>query len=73
MHIEMPWLPKQGFVAGGAAAMPVTGGLGLARRLRLHNHAPQQRARGLALHQAATDELGGNRLGGAAEEGLGEG
>jgi len=26
----------------------------------------------LALHQQATDEFGGNLLGGAAEEGLGE-
>ena len=26
----------------------------------------------LALHQQATDELGGNQLGGAGEEGLGE-
>ncbi len=27
----------------------------------------------MAFHQQATDELGGNQLGGAAEEGLGEG
>jgi len=28
--------------AGAAAAIPVTGGLALAIRLRFHNHAPQQ-------------------------------
>jgi hypothetical protein len=53
--------------------MSVTGGLTLAIRLRFHNHAPEQRARWLALHQQAADELGGNLLGGAGEEGLGEG
>ena len=41
-------------------------------RLRFHNHAPQQLAIRLALHQQAADELGGDDLGGAAEEGLGE-
>jgi len=35
-------------------------------------HAPQQLATFLALHQQAADELGGNELGGAGEEGLGE-
>ncbi len=39
----------------------------------LYNHAPQQRAICLAFHQQAADELGGNLLGGAGEEGLGEG
>ncbi len=53
--------------------MPVAGGLGLAIRLRFHNHAPQQLARGLAFHQQAADELGGNDFGGAGEEGLGKG
>ena len=41
-------------------------------RLRFHNHAPQQLAIRLALHQQAADEVGGNLLGGAAEEGVGE-
>jgi hypothetical protein len=50
----------------------VTGGLVLGIRLRFHNHAPQQLASGLAFHQQAADELGGNQLGGAAEEGLGQ-
>ncbi len=53
--------------------MPVAGGLGLAIRLRFHNYAPEQRARWLAFHQQAADELGGNHLSGAGEEGLGEG
>ena len=34
---------------------------------------PQQLAIGLALHQQAADELGGNLLGGATEEGVREG
>jgi len=51
--------------------MPVAGGLGLAIRLRFHNHAPQQLAIRLAFHQQAANELGGNLLGGAGEECLG--
>jgi hypothetical protein len=51
----------------------VASGLVLRIRLRFHNHAPQQLAIGLAFHQKASDELGGDLLGGAAEEGLGEG
>jgi hypothetical protein len=49
----------------------VAGGLGLAIRLRFHNHAPQQFAIGLAFHQQAADEVGGDQLGRASEEGLG--
>ena len=52
--------------------MPVADGLALAIRLRFHNHAPEQRAIGLAFHQQAANELGGNDFGGAGEEGLGE-
>jgi hypothetical protein len=66
-------LTKQRFVAGAAAAMPVAGGVVLGIRLRFHNHAPQQLARGLAFHQQAADEVGGNQLGGAGEEGVGQG
>jgi len=40
-------------------------------RLRFHNHAPQQLTIGLAFHQQAADELGGDDLGGASEEALG--
>jgi len=50
----------------------VAGGLLLGIRLRFHNHAPQQLATFLAFHQQAADELGGDQLGGAGEEGLGE-
>ena len=52
--------------------MTLAGELGLAIHLRFHNHAPQQLAIRLALHQQAADELGGKLLGGAGEEGVGE-
>ena len=65
-------LTKQGFVARGAAAVAVAGGVVLGIRLGFHNHAPQQLARGLAFHQQAADQIGGNLLGGAAEEVLGQ-
>jgi hypothetical protein len=71
-HIKPPWLTEERFVAGAAAAVPVTGGLALAIRLRLHNHAPKEVAIGLAFHQQAADELGGDDLGGAGEEGSGK-
>jgi hypothetical protein len=44
IDIKPPWLTKESFVAGAAAAMPVAGGLGLAIRLRFHNHAAEQLA-----------------------------
>jgi len=50
----------------------VAGGLLLGIRLRFHNHTPQQLATFLALHQQAADQVGGNLLGGAGEEGWGE-
>ncbi len=52
--------------------MPVTGRFALAIRLRFHNHPPKQLATLLALHQQAADQLGGDLLGGAGEETLGE-
>ena len=73
IDIKPPRLAKQGFVAEAAAAMPVASGVVLVIRLRFHNRAPQQLAIGLAFHQQAADEVGGNQLGGASEEGLGEG
>ncbi len=72
IHIEKPRLTKQRFVAGSAAAVAVAGGFVLRIRLRFHNHAPQQLAIRLPFHQQAADELGGDDLGGAGEEGLGE-
>ena len=72
IDIKPPWLTKQRFVAGGAAPVPVAGRLALAIRLCFHNHAPEQLPSGLALHQQAADELGGNQLCGAGEEALGE-
>ena len=50
----------------------MAGGVVLGIRLCFHNHAPQQLASGLAFHKQAADQLGGNLLGGAGEEGLGE-
>ena len=69
----MPRLSTQGFVARGAIAMPVTGGLALAIRLRIHHLAPQQIASGMAFHQQAADELKGDHLGRAAKRKLGGG
>ena len=73
IYVKTPRLAKQGFVARGAAAVAVAGGVALAIRLRFHNHPPHQLAIRLAFHQQAADELGGDDLlGGAGEEGLGE-
>jgi len=73
-HIDVkpPRRTKQRFVAGGAAAVTVAGGLLLGIHLRFHKYAPQQLATFLALHQQAADELGSDDLGGAGEEVLGE-
>ena len=73
IHIKPPRLTKQRFVAGGAAAVAVAGGVALAIRLRFHNHAPQQRTRGLAFHQQAANQLRCNHLCWATEEGVREG
>jgi len=69
IDVKASRLTKQGFVAGGAAAVAVAGGLLLGIRLSFHNHAQQQLAIRMAFHQQAADELGGNNLGGAGEEG----
>jgi hypothetical protein len=73
IHVKPPWLTKERFVAWGAAAIAVAGGVVLGIRLRFNNHAPQQLATFLAFHQQATNELGGNNLRWAAEEGVGQG
>jgi hypothetical protein len=72
IHTKTPRLTKQRFVAGSAAAVAVTGGVVLGIRLGFHNHAPKQLATFLALHQQTADELGGDDLGRAGEEGLGK-
>jgi hypothetical protein len=72
IDVKTPRLTKQGFVAGGAAAVAVAGRLLLGIRLRFHNHAPEQLTIRLAFHQQAADELRCHDLSGAAEEGLGE-
>ena len=53
-------------------AVAVAGWLLLGIRRRFHNHATEQLTIRLAFHQQAADQLGGDLLGGAAEEGLGE-
>jgi len=50
IDIKPPRLTKQGLVAGGAAAIPVAGGLLLGILLRFHNHTSQKLAIRLALH-----------------------
>jgi len=47
--------------------LPFTG-----KNVNFHNHTPQKLATFLAFHQQATDELGGDHLGRAGEEGSGE-
>jgi hypothetical protein len=68
INIETTRLTKQGFIAGRAATVAMAGGVVLGIRLRFHNHPPQQRTIGLALHQQATDELVGDDLSRAGEE-----
>ena len=63
IHVKASRLTKQRFVAGGAAAIPMAGGLFLRIRLRFNNYTPQKLAIGLAFHQQAADELWGNLLG----------
>jgi len=50
----------------------VAGGVVLRIRLHFHKYAPQQLAIGLAFHQQAADELGGDHFGRVGEEGWGE-
>ena len=72
-HCLINLLARQtGFRCWGCGGDARGGGLGLAIRLHFHNDAPQQLAIGLAFHQQAADELGGDNLSGAGGEGLGE-
>jgi len=50
----------------------LAGGVVLGIRLGFHHHAPKQAAVLLVFHQQATNQLGGDQLGRAGEEGLGE-
>ena len=72
IDIKAPRLTKERFIAGGAAAVPVAGGVVLGICLGFHHHAPQQAPVPLALHQQATNQVGGDQLGRAGEETLGE-
>ena len=72
IDIKAPRLTKERFIAGGAAAVPVAGGVILGIRLRFHNHAPEQAAVLLAFHQQAANQLGCDHLGRATEEGVRE-
>lgn len=69
-HIKPPSFANERFVTGAAAELPMAGRLGLAIGLCFHNHVPQECKRGLAFHQQKADELGGELLAGAGEEGL---
>ena len=51
----------------------MTGGIVLGIGLCFHNHAPQQTSIRLAFHQPAAHQIGGDQLGRAAEEGVGQG
>ena len=73
IHIETPRLTKQGFVAGGAAAVAVAGGVVLGIRLRFHHNTPERGAVVLAFHQPAANQHRGNDLCWTAEEGVGQG
>ena len=50
----------------------MAGGVVLGIRLCFHNRAPKDVAIGLAFHQQAADQVGGDQLGRAGEEALGE-
>ena len=73
IDVKTPWLTKERLVAGGAAAVAVTGGLFLGIRLCFHHHTPEQDAVCLAFHQPAANQRRGNDLRWMAEEGLGQG
>ena len=73
IDVKAPRLTKERFVAGGAAAVAVAGGVVLGIRLRFHNHTPEQAAVCLPFHQPAANQLRGNDLRWTAEEGVGQG
>ena len=72
IDVKTSWLTKERFVARGAAAVAVAGGVVLGIRLRFHHHTPEQAAVCLAFHQPAANQLRGNDLRWTAEEGVGQ-
>ena len=51
----------------------MTSGIVLGISLGFNDHAPEQTSIRLAFHQQATNQVGGDKLGGAGEESLGKG
>ena len=72
IDVKTPWLTKERFVARRAAPIAMASGLLLGILLRFHHHTPKQAAVLLAFHQQATNQVGGDQLGGAGEKDLGE-
>jgi len=68
IDVKPTWITKERFVAGGAAAVPVAGGVVQGIRSRFHHHTPQQAAVCWAFHQPAAIQLRGNDLSWTAEE-----
>ena len=73
IDVKASWLSKERLVADGAAAIAVAGGVVLGIRLRFQHHTPEQAAVYLPFHQPTANQLRGNDLRWAGEEGLGEG
>ena len=57
IHIEMPRLTKQCFVAWGAASVAMASRVVLRIRLRFDNHAQQQSSIRLSFHQYAAHQV----------------
>ena len=58
----MPRLTKDSFIGEGVAVVAACGGVVLGIGLYYNNHAPEQAASCLALHQTAANQLRGNQL-----------
>ena len=72
IHIKAPRLTEQGFVLRRTAAVTVTSGIVLGIDLGLNDHAPEQAAVVLAIHQPAANQRRRNDLHWTAKEGLGQ-
>lgn len=73
IDVKTLWLTKERFVAGGAAAIAVAGGVVPGIRLLYHHQTPEQAAVCLTFHQPATNQRRGNDLCWTAKEGVGQG